>query len=132
MNQQSMPFFDSAEAATKHAIQSSGKSIKQVAAHLWPGKTLDAAQTRLANCLNDSRDEKLTADEHAAVAEFCDSYEWLYYIAHRLNHSRPVQQTPEEKASQVQAAIVQTANQMRALLNQFDALQQPVKLRAVA
>lgn len=132
VNQQSMPFFESAEAATKHAIQASGKTVKQVASHLWPGKSVDAAQTRLANCLNDSREEKLTADEHASIAVFCNSFEFLHYLCHRLNHSQPVKQTPEDQAAQVQAAIVETAGQMKVLLGRFETLQNQQKLRAVA
>lgn len=131
MNQQVMPFFESAEAATKHAIQVSGKTVKQVAAMLWPGKTVDAAQTRLANCLNESREEKLTADEHCRIADCCDSYEFLYYLCHRLNHSRPVQQTPTEQAAQLQAALFSKTDELRGLLAAIDLLK-PKLVQAVA
>lgn len=122
MSQQEMPFFESAEAATKHAIQVSGKTVKQVAAMLWPGKTVDAAQTRLANCLNDAREEKLTADEHACIAEYCERYDFLHYLAHRLNHTQPALQTPVEQAAQLQAALFSKTDELRGLLAQIDAL----------
>lgn len=123
-----MPFFESDKAATKYAIQASGKTNKQVASSLWPEKTVERAQTDLNNALNDNRDEQLSSDEHAFIANLCGQYDWLYYHAHKCRHSRPVLQTPEEVAAQVQEQLFQKADELEALLRQIRA----VKLRSVA
>lgn len=130
MTQHTMAFFESAEAASKHAIQASGKSLKEVAAQLWPGKTVAAAQTHLANCLNDNRDEKLTTDEHIAIANFCDRFDWLYYSALQCSHSRPEPVTPEATATRLQAALFSKTDELRGLLAQIDMLKP--KLQRVA
>ncbi len=122
MSQQTMPFFESAEAATRQAIQNSGKSMKEVAAHIWKGKSVSAAQTHLLNCLNESREEKLSADEHIAIAEFCQEFDYLYYCAHRLSHTRPTLVTPEEHAAAIQAELMRKVDELQPLLSAFQRL----------
>lgn len=123
MNQQAMPFFDSAEAATRFAIQASGKTLKEVGARLWPALSVAAAQTRLANSLNEHRDEKLSADEHMAVAVFCERFDWLHYACLRCGHAQPARVTPEARAAELQGLLFERAGEMRRLLGEIEALQ---------
>lgn len=123
MSQSSLPFFESAEEATRHAIAVSGKAPKQVAGALWPDKSPASAHTALMNALNDNRSERLTFDQHLFVANYCGSYDVLRYAAHQCDHSQPVPQAPAEKASQLQALLFQQAAGMEDLLRQIKALQ---------
>lgn len=111
-----MPFYESAEAATKAAIQASGLAPKAVAHALWKGKTQEAAATRLMNCLNDARDEKLTADEHIAIAQIVGHYHYLYYNCAQLSHERPRFISPEAVAAEKQERFIALAKEMKALL----------------
>ena len=120
MSQETMPFFDSAEEATAHAIHASGKSFKQVGAALWPDKTIDAAATGLRNALNPNRDERLTADQHVFVANFCGRFDYVHYICMRTNHSRPSQQTPADVAAQLQTEFFSQINSLKGLLNKAE------------
>lgn len=122
MSQQAMPFFESDKAATKYAIQASGKTPKEVAAALWPNKTVERAQTDLLNALNENRDSQLSTDEHIFIANYCGQFDWLYFSCHRCCHSRPVAQTPEDRKAQVEAAILETVDKMRALVKQFESV----------
>lgn len=76
-------FYDSFEDAAREVINVCG-GPKAVGAALWPTKTPDAARTRLLDCLNEARAEKLAPDEiimlarmgreracHAMVAYLC-------------------------------------------------------------
>ena len=116
MIQESMPFYESAEAATKAAIQASGQSPKGVAKELWKGKTQEAAATRLMNCLNDSRDEKLTADEHIAIANIVQQFHYLHYTCAQLSHERPRFISPEAVAAEKQERFIALAKEMKLLL----------------
>lgn len=129
MSQENFPFFESSEAATKHAIQSSGREIKDVAKALWPDKSVDAARTALSNALNENRSERLTADQHLFVAKYIGRFEWLYYVCHQCSHTRPVPVTPAEQAAALQSALFEKSGELRALLDQVEALKP--KLRAV-
>ncbi|MEN8821966.1 MAG: hypothetical protein ABF271_12775 [Abyssibacter sp.] len=122
MSSHSMPFFDSAEAATLHAIQASGKDPKQIAAALWPDKSVPAARTALLNALNENRAERLTADQHMFVANFCGQYDWLYYASHKCRHSRPHQLTPEAETARINQALQEKARELRGLLDAIDGL----------
>jgi hypothetical protein len=122
MGQELMPFFESAEAATKHAIQASGKEIKDVASALWADKTVTRAQTDLLNALNENRAERLTADQHTFIANYCQRFEFLYYVAHRCSHARPAQVTPEARQAQQQESFRRLAGEMKALLGQMGEL----------
>lgn len=130
MSQAALPFFESDKAATKFAIQVSGKEPKAIAHALWPNKTVERAQTDLLNALNENRESQLSADEHIFIANFCGRFDWLYYVAHRCSHSRPTPQTPEDLTAQVQAALFQKADELRAILSQIESLKP--KLRSVA
>lgn len=130
MTQQSMPFFESDKAATKYAIQASGKSMKDVGHALWPNKTMERAQTDLLSALNENRAEQLSTDEHIFIAVYVGQFEWLHYACHRAMHSRPSPVSPSEQAAELQQALFDTAGQMRALLDRVDALKP--RLRAAA
>jgi len=60
--QAEMPFYENAEQALTAAVQHLG-GAKQVGAMLWPDKTPDGARTRLLDCLNPSRAERLDMSE---------------------------------------------------------------------
>lgn len=128
MTQQALPFFESDKAATKYAIQASGKSVKGVAHALWPNKTMERAQTDLLTALNENRTEQLSTDEHIFIAEYCQQFDWLFYACHRCGHARPAAVTPSEQAAELQAALFSKTDELRALLNQVDLLKP--KLRA--
>lgn len=123
MSQQLLPFFDSAEEATKHAIHASGKTIKQVACAVWPDKSPTAAQTALANALNEARNERLTFDQHLFIAKFCGQYDVLRYAAHQCDHSQPIPQTPTDKAAQLQALLFSKAGELESVLASIKQLQ---------
>lgn len=122
MSQQVLPFFDSDKAATKFAIQASGKAVKEVAAALWPNKTVERAQTDLLNALNDNRESQLSSEEHCFIANFCGQYDWLHYVAHRCSHSRPVRQTPAERSAQVQQVIEETLGRLEIVMREYRAM----------
>lgn len=122
MTQAALPFFESDKAATKYAVQASGRAIKEVAAALWPNKTVERAQTDLLNALNENRESQLSTDEHIFIASYTGRYDWLYYACHRCQHSRPYQQTTDEIQAQLTAALFQKADELESVLRQVQQL----------
>jgi len=114
--------FDSSEAATRHAITASGRDPKDVGHALWPDKSPPAARTALLNALNESRAERLTADQHLFVARYCGDFSWLYYVCARANHSRPVLQAPENRALEILQRVDACKADLRGLLAQLENL----------
>ena len=121
-----MPFFESAEAATRHAIEASGKDPKEVASALFPDKTVSAARTLLLNALNENRAERLTADQHIFVANTCKQYHWLYFAAFKCGHTRPEQITPEARTAKLQSALFARASDMAKVLREIEDLRNAI------
>lgn len=122
MTQETMPFFDSAEEATTHAIHASGQTFKQVGCAVYPEKTAEAAATALRNALNPNRDERLTFDQHLLIARHCNHYAVLRYACFKTSHSQPVIQTPTEEAARLQQQLFTVADQFKSLLAQVETL----------
>lgn len=129
-SQHAMPFYESAEDATQHAIRSSGKAPKAIASALWPSLAQASAYARLMNALNPDKAEKLTADEHAFIAEFCGQFDFLHYLAHRLSHSRPEPVAPEDQHARLQREFVAAVQHLSVLQKQLDVTGS--RLRSVA
>lgn len=114
--------FESSEEATKFAISSSGKTLKEVACALWPEKSAAAAHTALTAALNDNRPERLTADQHVLIANYCDQYHWLAYVACRTGHDAPRKTTREVQLAAVAQQIKAQARDLRALLSSLESM----------
>jgi hypothetical protein len=122
MSQENFPFFESSEAATKHAIQASGRDMKEVAKALWPDKTVDAGRTALLNALNENRSERLTAGQHIFIAKHCGRFDWLYFVCHQLSHTRPIAVTPAEQVAELQQLLFRKAAELKPVLEQIEKL----------
>lgn len=115
-----LPWFESSEAATKHAIQASGKNMKAVACALWPDKSQARAQSDLLNALNENRSERLTADQHIYIANFCGQYDWLYFVADQCSHSRPHAVAREDRKARLQQDFVDAVKHLRHIQSQLE------------
>lgn len=132
MSQDVLPFFDSDKQATAHAILLSGKSRKDVAHALWSHKTVDRALSDLNVALNENRDEQLSSDEHAFIANYTGQYCWLHYACYRCSHSRPHLETPAEQVAEAQAAVFSEARAIVGRLNALLSLEPKLQKKARA
>ena len=80
--QAELPFYESPEKALEGAVQHLG-GAKVVGVKLWGGKTPDAARTRLLDCLNIGRSERLDLSESMTIlrwakeAGFHAPFQWI-------------------------------------------------------
>lgn len=132
MNQQLTfcSMFDSAEEATSAAIVRSGKEFKEVAGKVFPALAAASAYARLKASLNPEKPEKLTADEHLLIANFCGEFDYLYYCAGKCHHSMPQPVAPQDEKAELQRRFVAAAEDMKKLAAQLERADQRL-LRAV-
>jgi hypothetical protein len=102
---------------------------KVVGCKLWPEKTPDAAARLLADCLNDSRPERLTPDHLMLLARMgrergCHSV--MAYMLAELGYAPPVPVEPADEAAELQRKYVEAT---KALLKMAERIE---RLRAVA
>lgn len=80
--QADLPFYESPEQALEAAVTHLG-GAKVVGSKLWGGKSPDAARTRLLDCLNPSRTERLDLSESMTILRWakeagCHSpFQWI-------------------------------------------------------
>lgn len=121
-------FYDSPEDAISAAIQDSGKTFKEVAAHIWPALKLDTAYARLKNCLNVEKDEKLSFGEIILICKFTGHFDPIHYACDELMLHRS---TPKAPADEQQELLLTIQRQQAALLATMQRLER-TQMRAVA
>lgn len=114
-----MPFYETAEEATNTAILKSDKTHQQVAAHLRPETSLGTAYAWLKNALNPEAREKLSSDQHAAIAVFCDQADWLHYNEMKLHHSISEKLDPEDEAYRLEREIAEGLQLQNKLMGRY-------------
>ena len=118
-----MPFcsmFDSAEEATSAAIVRSGKEFKEVAGKVFPSLAIASAYARLKASLNPEKPEKLTADEHLLIANFCGEYDYLYYCASKCHHSMPQPVAAQDEKAELQRRVVAAVEDLKKLTSSLE------------
>lgn len=128
--QSEMPFFEGPEQALTAAVNHLG-GAKQVGSALWPDKTPDAARTRLLDCLNPSRQERLDLSEAMFILKRAKDkglhapFQW---IAGEIGYEgRPITSAEEEDRL---TTVIDHAT--RALSAALPALERIQKARAAA
>jgi hypothetical protein len=122
-NQLDFSFHACAEDATMAAIHKSGKPLKAIAYELWPSLKMDTSYARLRGCLNHDRPEKLTADEHLAIARIVQQFDFLHYCAQELHHARPDPVAPEDEAAVLKREMLKLGGEMKGLFARLEQLE---------
>jgi hypothetical protein len=128
MTHQAPLFCESLTDAIRDVVRACG-GTKVVGCKLWPEKTPDAAARLLADCLNDSRPERLTPDHLMLLARMgrergCHSV--MAYMLAELGYAPPVPVEPADEAAELQRKYVEAT---KALLKMAERIE---RLRAVA
>lgn len=115
-------FYDGFEDAAKAVVICCG-GPKVVGSKLWPAKSADAARTRLLDCLNAERLEKLAVDEIMMLARMgrevgCHAIaEWINAEA---GYTPPVASDPEDERDAMQRKFVDAVEQLGAISKRFE------------
>lgn len=128
--QADLPFYECAEDALKAAVDAMG-GAKQVGALLWPDKTPDAARTRLLDCLNTHRPERLDLSESMFIlkrAKEAGHHAPFAWLAAEVGYdAKPVAKA--EEIDRLTTVIEQSSKTMAAALATLERLQ---RVRAAA
>jgi hypothetical protein len=120
--QEALPFFETAKAATKRALEDAGVNFKTAGAWLWPEKDVERAATDLRAALNENRNEELDTEQHILLAIRTQRYHYVHYVCHRTSHGQPPLVTPEEQKAVVQAEVVAVLRSLKPLLAKAERL----------
>lgn len=123
MDTQSKLFYEDEFEALQLMVSNSGKSIKEIACHLWPDMKPESAYAKLKACLNPKGDENFRFSQVIALMRFCNSYDPLYYICDETMHARPDRKNPDDDMVKLTEAIQGAADVMTKAMNALERLQ---------
>lgn len=115
-------FYDDEYEALNLMISDSNKSHKEVAGYLYPHLKPDSAYTRLKNCLNPEKDERLTFGQIIAAMKFCECYHPLMFACDDTLHARPDRKAPKDEEVKLVQAINGAADVMQKAMRQLENL----------
>lgn len=115
-------FYEDEFDALRAAIAASGKSMKEVAGHLFNHMKPESAYARLAACLNEEKDQRLTLGQVVALCRFCESYDVLMFMADELSHARPAPVTRDDERVRLQREFVESTRVQQQILDRLERL----------
>lgn len=110
-------FYESWEDAARDVVRAAG-GMKTVAALLWANKPLTTATQRLTDCLNQTRDEKLSPDELLMLIRIgrdVKCHALMVFISADTAYSVPVPVEPEDEKARLMAEYVSAASMLKTL-----------------
>lgn len=125
-------FYEDSHEALQLMVSNSGKTIKEIAAFLWPEMKPESAYAKLKACLNPKGDENFRFEQVIALMRFCNSYEPLEYICDETMHARPDRKAPEDDIVKLSETIQSAADVLAKATAALDRIQtQTASMRAV-
>lgn len=115
-------FYEDEFEALQLMISSSGRSVKEVAAYLYPHLKPESAYARIKACLNPEKDERLTFGQIIAAMVFCERFDPLMYACDETLHARPDRKAPEDEEVRLVAALSEASQMMERAMKQIAAL----------
>lgn len=116
-------WYDSPEDSISDAIKDSGKTFKEVAAHLWPALKLDTAYARLKNSLNPEKDEKLSFGEIILICKFTGHVDPIHYACDELMLHRSTPKAPKDEQQELMLTIQRQQAALMATMQRLERAQ---------
>ncbi|CDY79441.1 hypothetical protein BGLT_02222 [Caballeronia glathei] len=129
-------FYEDEFEALQLMVSSSGKSVKEIAGHLWPDMKPESAYAKLKACLNPKGDENFRFSQVLELMRFCNCYDPLYYVCDETMHARPDRKAPEDdvvkltETIQAAADVLTKASAALERIQNQTAMMRPVPRRA--
>lgn len=124
MGQQPSLFYDSIYEALRDVVRSAG-GAKTVGHRLWPGKSVQEAQTRLLNCLDHDRPEKLSPEDLLVLLKLgreASCHVAMKFLAIECGYGEPHPVDPADEAAELQRRFVAGVDEQRKLLDRLERL----------
>lgn len=125
-------FYDDEFDAITQAINDSGKTWKEVAAHIFPDMKPDSAYARLKVCASPTGDQRLTFGQVIRLMVFCERYDPLMHACDETLHARPDRKTPADEEVKLVEVINGAANTLNRAMKTLEQLKSRQAMRVVA
>lgn len=126
-------FHESLADALRDCIAACG-GLKTVGKLLWPEKEADIAGRLLADCLNESKREKLSPEQVLLLLRLAREkgcHAGMTFIARDLGYADPQPVEPEDERAKLQREFIEASKHMAKLAERIERISTPI-LRAAA
>jgi hypothetical protein len=121
--------------ALRETVQALG-GTKKVGCTLWPEMTADHASSRLRDCLNQDRREKLSPEQVEMIGRMgrqAGCHAIMAYMARTMGYADPVPVEPEDELAKQQREFVAATQALMKMAERIEATQaMAAKLQRVA
>ena len=117
MSPQPAVFYDSIYEALREVVRVVG-GPKSTGQRLWPGKSVQEAQTRLLNCLDHNRAEKLSPEDVVLLLKLgrrAGCHVAMHFLADDCGYARPAPIEPEDERARLQREFVDAVHALRGI-----------------
>ena len=124
MIQQPSLFYDSVYEALRDVVRAGG-GPKLVGAQLWPGKSVQEAQTRLLNCLDHNRAEKLSPEDLLVLLKIgrqVGCHVAMKFLCQECGYAEPQSVEPADELAELQRQFVGAVDEQRKMLERMERL----------
>lgn len=121
-------FHESLADALRECIAVCG-GLKGVGKLLWPEKDADIAGRLLADCLNDSKREKLSPEQVLLVLRLAREkgcHAGMTFIARELGYADPQPIEPEDERAKLQREFIESTRKLTQMAQRIEALGRPI------
>lgn len=125
--QQEPLFYEDINDAIRATLQAAG-GLKKVSADLWPTLTADAASSRLRDCLNHDRREKLSPEELLAIAKAgreAGCHTLMAFLCGECGYSAPIPVEPEDQKGELQRQAAAMLTDLKSVLSRLERINAP-------
>lgn len=122
--QTSLFLYDSIYEALRDLVRAGG-GAKLVGALLWPGKSVQEAQTRLLNCLDHNRPEKLSPEDLLVLLKIgrkAGCHVAMRFLLQECGYAEPVPAEPADEMAELQRRFVGAVDEQRKMLERMERL----------
>ena len=115
-------FYESFEDAARDVIKACG-GTKDVAHKLWPAKSADAARTRLLDCLNVDRADKLAPDEILMLSKLgraVGCHALAIWFNQEAGYAPPVPVDAEDQKAELQRKFAGAVAELGSMLKRIE------------
>jgi len=124
MSHQQPLFYESVHDAFRELVRVLG-GAKAVGSLLWPGKSMQDAATRLLNCLDHNRPEKLSPEDLLVLLKKGrerDCHVVMEYLAAECGYAAPMPLDPGDELAELQRRYIESVSEQKHIVDRLERL----------
>lgn len=115
-------FYEDEYDALQTMVASSGKTVKELAAALWPDMKHESRYAKFKDCLDRKGSEQFKFSQVVLLMKMCERYDPLMYQCDETLHARPDRKTVDDESLKLVETINSAANTLSKAMAQLERL----------